>query len=240
MARALLLLLLLTGTLMLRTATADEPPKLEKVDPVHHDFGKKGKPDDEEDNNLGFQFASREHASATMTAIWEELDKAEADEELRAIVEKGGKPEALTLVLSRHLKEGLEKLGLMGKEPFEGANLVALFTALENWAEKAASGDALHTGMKRLEDLFAGKMRARAKTVEDYKPEGWEDYMRLPAGVDCRGLPLKALRALVAERGAACNGCAEKQDFVELCEKMQQPSKGGVTHKTGGGGRDEL
>lgn len=50
--------------------------------------------------------------------------------------------------------------------------------------------------------------------------------------VDCKGMRVKQLRTFLAERGVKCEGCAEKADFLELCEKhkdtpiMEQPPKG--------------
>ena len=36
--------------------------------------------------------------------------------------------------------------------------------------------------------------------------------------VDCRSMKTKALRQWLAARGLKCDGCAEKSDFVALCE----------------------
>ena len=36
--------------------------------------------------------------------------------------------------------------------------------------------------------------------------------------VDCKGMRTKALRQWLAARGLKCEGCAEKSDFVSLCE----------------------
>lgn len=36
--------------------------------------------------------------------------------------------------------------------------------------------------------------------------------------VDCQGMKLKPLRQWLAKRGLKCEGCAEKADYVSLCE----------------------
>jgi len=37
--------------------------------------------------------------------------------------------------------------------------------------------------------------------------------------VDCKGMKVKQLRQMLAARGVKCEGCAEKADFLQLCEK---------------------
>ena len=37
--------------------------------------------------------------------------------------------------------------------------------------------------------------------------------------VDCKGMRVKQLRTFLAERGVKCEGCAEKSDFLSLCEQ---------------------
>jgi len=37
--------------------------------------------------------------------------------------------------------------------------------------------------------------------------------------VDCQAMRTKQLRTFLAERGLKCEGCAEKQDFVAMCEE---------------------
>ena len=36
---------------------------------------------------------------------------------------------------------------------------------------------------------------------------------------DCKGMRVKQLRTFLAERGVKCEGCAEKSDFLALCEE---------------------
>jgi hypothetical protein len=39
------------------------------------------------------------------------------------------------------------------------------------------------------------------------------------ADVDCNAMRTKELRAFLSERGLRCEGCAEKSDFVAMCEE---------------------
>merc|ERR1719291_1141061 len=38
------------------------------------------------------------------------------------------------------------------------------------------------------------------------------------AGVDCPSMKTKELRVFLRDRGLRCDGCAEKADFVQMCE----------------------
>lgn len=39
--------------------------------------------------------------------------------------------------------------------------------------------------------------------------------------VDCASMKTKALRKLLARKGQSCVGCAEKEDFVKMCEEWK-------------------
>ena len=44
--------------------------------------------------------------------------------------------------------------------------------------------------------------------------------------VSCRNMKTKELRAFLADRGHTCNGCAEKSDFINMCEEHKHdPAK---------------
>jgi hypothetical protein len=40
-----------------------------------------------------------------------------------------------------------------------------------------------------------------------------------PFLIDCKSMKIKQLRAMLGERGLKCAGCAEKADYVSMCEK---------------------
>jgi len=97
------------------------------------------------------------------------------------------------------------------------------------------SGDTVSADAPTDVDYFEA---AAAKAKKGGKG-GKKGNKKLPAGVDCPKLPLKKLRALLKGRAATCEGCAEKQDFVDLCESTQQPydkaaaaAKGGKAAKS--------
>eukprot|EP00307_Rebecca_sp_RCC1486_P014759 CAMPEP_0119414448 /NCGR_PEP_ID=MMETSP1335-20130426/6986_1 /TAXON_ID=259385 /ORGANISM="Chrysoculter rhomboideus, Strain RCC1486" /LENGTH=132 /DNA_ID=CAMNT_0007439329 /DNA_START=19 /DNA_END=417 /DNA_ORIENTATION=+ len=41
------------------------------------------------------------------------------------------------------------------------------------------------------------------------------------ANVDCAGMKTKALRQFLKRKGQSCVGCAEKEDYVKLCEEYK-------------------